>query len=349
MNDKKYYQGNYETLVGATLENDNDKSYRVFWKNVNSDNTDSYIDSPQYSPVSIKFKSTPHLVFSLSNMNILPKLFDDNETGWRNIVGNFYFKDYEADLSNYHVIWANDTLNNSYSQGSIYTLHCSNPYFYLCEIVNEKPYHSLYGGTDDNALELLRWIPASNSYPIEKNITLSYGDTYYQRWDCLKTYPFTKEDKNSVIDITSFMVETHINLNGRYDSFVDNDNLLAVDNTNFNKINDVYSQQNNFFTYNVLDKKYKNTNYINQIAFSLQKHPGEDIDTWTSINLLSAFNINGEYGKLNKIVNFNDNLIVYKYRFFAFIYTIYRVCIRYFIIPRLVLSGYARNEIYYIF
>ena len=313
LNDKKYYQGNYETLVGTTLEKDNDKSYRVFWKNVNSNNTDSYIDSPQYSPVSIKFKSTPHLVFSLGNMNILPRLTANDEPNWKDNIYEFYFKNNEEESNKeYNVLWLNDTLNDSYRQWVINDLSCSSPYFYLCEIVNEKHYNSLYGGTDDNALELLRWIPASNSYSIQKDITLSYGDTYYQRWDCLKTYPFTKEDKNSVIDITSFMVETHINLNGRYDNFVDNDNLLAVDNTNFNKINDVYSQQNNFFTYNVLDEKYKNTNYINQIAFSLQKHPKEDIDTWTSINLLSAFNINGEYGKLNKIVNFNDNLITFQ-------------------------------------
>ena len=309
----KYYQGNYESIMSSNIEDveNNNFSYRVFFKNKYG--KIKYIDTPQYSPVSIKYKSTPHLVLELGYKQILPRLSSNGESDWRLGLSNFYIDESDNITNgNSKILWFNENIETAYNQRSVSDITCNHPYLYLCEIVNEKPYHSLYGGTDANSLELLRWIPASNSYPIVEHITLSYGDTYYQRWDCLKTYPFTKEDKNSVIDITSFMVETHINLNGRYDNFTDNDNLLAVDNTNFNKINDVYSQQNNFFTYNVLDEKYKNTDYINQIAFSLQKHPGEDIDTWTSINLLSAFNINGEYGKLNKIVNFNDNLITFQ-------------------------------------
>ena len=309
----KYYQGNYESIVSSNIEDieNNDFSYRVFFKDKYGDI--KCMNTPQYSPVSIKYKSTPHLVLELGYKQILPRLSSNGESDWRLGLSNFYIDESDNITNgNSRILWFNENIETVYNQRAIPNITCDHPYLYLCEIINEKPYNSLYGGTDNNALELLRWIPASNSYPIQENITLSYGDTYYQRWDCLKTYPFTKEDKNSVIDITSFMVETHINLNGRYDNFIDNDNILSVDNTNFNKINDVYSQQNNFFTYNVLDEKYKNTDYINQIAFSLQKHTGEDIDTWTSINLLSAFNINGEYGKLNKIINFNDNLITFQ-------------------------------------
>lgn len=68
------------------------------------------------------------------------------------------------------------------------------------------------------------------------------GDTFFQRYDCLKTYPYSNEDYQSVVEIASFMVETRINLDGRYD---ENRGLLDntfVNPTNFNLINPVYSQ-----------------------------------------------------------------------------------------------------------
>ena len=68
-----------------------------------------------------------------------------------------------------------------------------------------------------------------------------YGDTYYQRYDCLKTYPFTDEDSNSIIEIGSFMVETRINLDGRYDKHRGDTSSFLINPTNYNLINPVYS------------------------------------------------------------------------------------------------------------
>jgi hypothetical protein len=50
-----------------------------------------------------------------------------------------------------------------------------------------------------------------------------------------------------VVEIGSFMLETRVNLDGRYDTnrgLMDN---TAVTKENFNLINPVYSQLNNFF------------------------------------------------------------------------------------------------------
>lgn len=49
------------------------------------------------------------------------------------------------------------------------------------------------------------------------DLTWTEGDTYYQRYDCIKTYPFTDEDTNQNTEILSFMCETHVNIDGRYD------------------------------------------------------------------------------------------------------------------------------------
>ena len=71
------------------------------------------------------------------------------------------------------------------------------------------------------------WVPASDAVPLEslkttengkkESLKLIYGDTWFDRYDCLKTYPFTKEDPNQIVEIGSFMCETRVNLNGRYD------------------------------------------------------------------------------------------------------------------------------------
>lgn len=306
------YQGNYETLLSTNIEDADKKipSYRVWWTNTTG--VSSYSGEPQYSPVSIKYKSTPHLVFSFDR-DLLPYLSDNNEKGWYDNFLEFYNDEIDK-LPTSFIPWfeGNSTVLDSYNQTSIPNVKCSTPYFFLGELHKNVDYSTLYGGTNHNALESINWIPASDTYVVNQPIDLTYGDTYYQRYDCLKTYPFTREDKNSVIDITSFMVETHVNLLGRYDKHKELDDIINVDNNNFSQINNVYSQSNNFFTYNVLDEKYQDVKHLNQVTYSLNKIPTSDIDTWTSITLSSAFNLDGSKGKLNKLLNFNDTIIAFQ-------------------------------------
>jgi len=107
-----------------------------------------------------------------------------------------------------------------------------------------KPYE-LYNGF--NNIDNLLWYPISRTTSIENNINRTEGDTYYQRWDCLKTYPATIEDEtNKVVDITSFMVETHKNLDARTDSNRDFYNIMSRPE-NFNLFNPVYDSVNNLF------------------------------------------------------------------------------------------------------
>ena len=79
--------------------------------------------------------------------------------------------------------------------------------------------------------------PAGKPVDLNESIDFIYGDTYYQRWDCLKTFPYSTDDKNQYIDITSFFVESRINLDGRYDKQRGLNYNLGVLNTNFNLIN----------------------------------------------------------------------------------------------------------------
>lgn len=213
-------------------------------------------------------------------------------------------------LSSYSIKWGSAL---EYKEDLIQNVDTPDfPYLYMCELYRVIPSNSLYGGNDENALEKLTWLPISDSTSINKSASKMEGDTYYQRWDCLKTYPYTEEHINKLIDITSFMVESHINLDGRCDVNRGTENLLNVRPTNFNLINSAYTQSDNLFKYNILDKKFDLNKFNNQITWSLTKSPTEDIDVWTNISLLSSLYLDGQYGKITKLLNVNDNIIAFQ-------------------------------------
>ena len=144
-------------------------------------------------------------------------------------------------------------------------------------------------------------------------IKWTIGDTYYQRFDTLKTYAYSDKDENSIIDITSFMVETRINIDGRYDRNRGQDSNLQMSPNNFNLLNDVYSQRDNFFTYRILDESVQNRiNFPNQITWSLSKTAGATVDAWMNITLASILDLDGTKGNLTALRTFNDNIIAFQ-------------------------------------
>lgn len=332
------YQGNYENLVSIPTDEFTSYKYKVFYQTAHeinrnngrggigdssstpSDRIYNYNDIDQVDPVHIKYNTTPHAVFELKDSagtrKILPYLADNGESKW-NIFEHYPFVQ-EDNTKEYSYPWLDST--SIYTQDSITNVVSEDdnterklPYIYIGEVYRSVDYNNLYGGYDDNALERIRWVPASMSTSVYEDIKVSSGDTYYQKWDCLTTYPASEGDMNSVVDITTFMVETHINIDGRYDKNKDIINTINARRSNYNKINSVYSNSDNFFNYAILDDKFNTTTkYENQVVFSLSKVAGSDIDTWTNITLSSAFNLNGLYGKLNKIINFNDTLITFQ-------------------------------------
>lgn len=160
----------------------------------------------------------------------------------------------------------------------------------------------------------LLWVPASDAVSIdsddETSILFRYGDTFYTRYDCIKTYPFTDKDENQVVEIGSFMVETSVNLDGRYDKNRGLTSNINVSPRNFNLINDVYSQQDNIFQSRILDDDfYKQNKFENQVIWSLPKNPAELVDTWTNIVLSNSISLPGHYGKVTALSCFNENLM----------------------------------------
>jgi len=143
----------------------------------------------------------------------------------------------------------------------------------------------MFGGLSEDALRSRTWIPAGEPIRLDTLANNSYkinftrGDTWFQRYDCLKTYAFTNEDQNQIIDIVSFFVESRINLDGRYDRNRGQVNNTYMNPANFNRLNNVYSQRDNFFNYTILeDQFYEAIDYPNQITWGNEKIPGSDVD-----------------------------------------------------------------------
>ena len=147
------------------------------------------------------------------------------------------------------------------------------------------------------------------------SVTLNYkwGDTYFQRYECLKTYAFTPEDKNQVVEIASFMVETRVNIDGRYDRNKAQTSNLNMSPQNFNLLNPVYSQMDNFFSYKMVDEdNYKNTAFPNTITWTKTKQNGADVDLWTNITFANTLEMDGNKGEVNKLVRFNNQLLSFQ-------------------------------------
>lgn len=186
--------------------------------------------------------------------------------------------------------------------------------FYLAELYRNIDPTTKFGGDSPEQIEFNIWYPSGKAVSLagDDNTILEFteGDTFYQRFDCLKTYPYTNEDQNSIVEIVSFMCENRLNIDGRYDrnrGLLDN---TTITNTNFNLYNDVYNQSNNYFNYTTSVSEYDD--YINTVIWTFPKSIGEKIDTWTNITLASTLSLDGNKGKLNKIQVHNNDIILFQ-------------------------------------
>lgn len=322
------------------------KEYPIYGQQYYAYNEDSISDYITYNsiivdgkavtskdPVRIKYKETPHAIISFGSKNNstvkLPRMSINHKSEmdkvgedavtrrlfW-NTKNNSYTKDF---------IWTkyiNEYANymNPTDIGTNYFFYNANPsindYYYLADLCVQDPDTSPYELSNGNKdiISQYSFIPAGETIKLTgETISLrgNHGDTYYQRWDCLKTFPYSTDDKNQYIDITSFFVESRINLDGRYDKQRGLKYNLGVLNTNFNLINKSYTQRNNFFNYRQIEDEGVN-NFPNQITISKTKVLGEDVDSWTNIILASVFDLDGDKGKLNAIRKINNDLYCFQ-------------------------------------
>lgn len=304
-----YWKGRrkYYSTLGVG-ENYNEK--KLFSGVFNASSSSEYYTK---EPIEIKYKSSPHAVISLhykkSNVNgyniqqILPSglVKDDNSTVPVNI------KRLLKDLDNYtygniqlHEIQPLEVKGRSFR----------NSFLWLAELYQDELANKFNG--DDYLSNI--WYPAGESKRLEDIDTISFthGDTFYARFDTLKTYPYdtsTFSDVNSIVEIGSFMVETRINLDTRYDKNRGNQSNLVVNPNIFNLFNNVYDQKDTFFNYRIIDEDIvRNTKFNSTVVWSKQKFANSDTDPWTSINMTSSLNLDATNGSISKLVNFNNEI-----------------------------------------
>ena len=174
-----------------------------------------------------------------------------------------------------------------------------------------------FGGTSDDAIQQNVWISAGESVNLDDLsntdvIRWTEGDTYFQRYDCLKTYPYSNESTNNIVEILSFMCETRVNIAGRYDK---NRGLLDntfITNENFNLINKGYTQRNNFFSYRVLDSKFGLEQFKTKLTWTKVKSAGATIDNWTNVTLQNTLDLDGDKGELISLNRYNNEVVAFQ-------------------------------------
>lgn len=228
---------------------------------------------------------------------------------WDGLGEENYFI-YEDSFSHGRFKWRHDGIDLhigfpiTYKQMHLDAKYVKNyKYLFVGELYYDLKPHELYNGYSN--MDNLLWYPVSGVTPLGEHVEKTFGDTYYQRWDCLKTYPTTEEDTNKVVDITSFMVESHKNLDERTDLNRDFYNLMSRP-SNFNLFNPVYDFKNNLFQYTIPNSELSDSEYPNQITWTLKKNFLGKVDTWTNAGLSTVTSCSYP---VTKLVNYNNQLL----------------------------------------
>lgn len=304
---------------------------------INSNGYKSVVDYGKYSetsedwsivtkPISIKYKSTAHAILALKADNQGSASIHTAGSGDSDIqipimpcatIGSKTVGQYTNNTAN--TFWGKKM---QFAQGAVNLDEMfskrSYDFLWLAEVYKDVEDSSRFGGKGKTAVLSNKWLvggEAQRIYSSDENITLQWteGDTYYQRYDCLKTYPFTTEDYNQVTEILSFMCETHKNIDGRYDKNRGQLKTYLMKPTNFNQLNPVYSQMNNFFTSRKLDTdKADELSYPNHIYYSKTKESGADVDLWTNVTMASVLELDGDKGEITSLNRLNDQIIAFQ-------------------------------------
>ena len=298
-------------------------------------------------PIRMRYKSTPHAVIVLNYTSdkcqlVLPTIYDndvsDNNNGGNNqgsgtvdpgnsdsvnipwkvndatkhFDNSFYYFDKGRNIKGVY----QDCLNVDKYGDSSTIKGLQYGWLWLGELYNDNV-QNRFGGTTEQAIANNKWLPCGSTVKLtsNKDCTINYtdGDTYYQRYDHLKTYPYSFEDQNQITDIISFMCETRVNIDGRYDRNRGNNSNLTISPQNFNLMNKVYSQKNNFFSYRGINKDKDNVlDFNNTIAWSKTKSNGEFIDTWPNITLASTLDLDADKGSITSLKRYNNDIIAFQ-------------------------------------
>lgn len=320
--DIRYYEGNVKTVLEMPAGAKYPKLYSASDMPTNSSIVSNTAFLYSDAPVLVSYTSNRHAIVSLGTTNassvqtqyILPEITFSGMSARADFSSSSeYVLPWKSTLSAYATshasIWGSDTNIPKKNQR----------YLFIAEIYKDfSSNDTRYGGISDAAVANNRFIPASDIIDLYSDDTISFlatrGDTYFQRWDCLRTTPYSDSSMNNIIDITSVMLETHINV----DSTIDRNKLLkhlaALNYTKIQNPNLAYSQLDNLFIERDLGSDSSESSYPTHITWSLEKHSGEDVDTWAHVTLTNSLALDGNKGYCNALHRFNNGLYAFQDR-----------------------------------
>lgn len=254
---------------------------------------------------SVKYKTVPHITA---------------------ILGKWNWKDNDKALDSYIRGYAKiDYLGRGYFN----RIH-KYPSLPIVDIKQDVTEATLFGGYTEAILQRNNFLPCGDTvaichlehdsvdgvdkYVANTNIEIIWdkGDVRRQHYECLKTFPYTLEDENSVTEVLDVELETYWNMNGRYDTWKGNPQLSTMP-SNWNLMNPVYNQKDNFMTYHGLDlSKFSVNNFPNSFTWTLTKSAGDEVDKWTQITLANTMDLDMNRGQITKIIGLQDNLLCFQ-------------------------------------
>ena len=207
---------------------------------------------------------------------------------------------------------------NNANAGNLYE---SDQYLLIGEIYKEfgeDEYDTRYGGISLSAVHNNRFIPAGPAYVLSQTQgTQTFygnrGDTYFQRWDSMRVRKGSNPE-NNVLDGVSLMLETHINIDGCTERKKNYSRLASVDASSFDKINPVYTQQDNFIVRRDNDEEALSDRYPSTVTWTMQKSDMSDIDEWTHITLANSITLDADKGSCVALRRMQNSIIAFQDR-----------------------------------
>lgn len=257
-------------------------------------------DDPRTFTTPLRYRSTPHAVIALD-----APMWDYSQLATAAIANGVKYGSKGWKQQNaVGEVTDNGNWKNNIAPPSGSDKDC----LWVVDIVN-------YEGTPSVDPATAQWMIAGEAVDVkdgQANIVWKQGDWYYQRYECLRTYPQSTEEKSQVVEIVSFMCETRRNLDGRYDSH-GGKAFLQANPGNYFKINDSYTQQNNFFSYAMpSENDHVSTSYLCSLSWSLPKTLNANVDAWTSITGASVLDLDGDKGPVTTLARFANGLLCFQ-------------------------------------
>lgn len=273
-----------ETGQGRTVyNNDNDLIYYNSLEQLSTDTSAQDASGPDYGITSVNSWGAKNITFALGNNNV--------ETINR------------LNLEKLHTL-ANIGRNDI---GLISEFTIFENLVYL---------KNIYGGNSYESKKRTNYIEVGDYNKIDVNVynCLNIGDTFVSNFQFTKlvkteTEVYSRESQQ-VTEIVNVRLETSIDLKNRNDlSISDWDNRFQPRYDEFQEYNKVYSQQPTLFLRRDLDYRFKSTKGFDTNVISTKvKVPGEIIDSWTDLQPNNVITLDGQYGPINTLHKFKNEL-----------------------------------------